>query len=236
MEIVTEDTNNIRTIRKIDIRKDVKLCVAYPSGEYVHVSFMTSVLLLMQYMMLNGIPAAIAGHQGSRICVNRNALVEMAKKSDSTHILFIDADMVFEPDVVAKLLDHDKDFVCATACKRDGSGKAIGSFMIGGPDKPTEYVKGGLIEAKIIGLPLALIKMSVFDKLKKPYFAEPPLDNGDAQGEDIYFCSNVIASGLKIWCDVDISKKLGHTGTKTYYIEKTDEDAYRQSQRFAQTG
>ena len=200
---------------------NVKICIAYPSPEYVHVGFVASLLQLLQNLMLKGIQAAIAGHQGSRITVNRNILVEMAKVSKATHILFIDADMVFNHDVLERLLEHDKDFVGATACKRDGSGKALGQFMIGDNDNSTVRVETGLVEAKIIGLPLALIKMEVFEKLKKPYFAEPAMGEL-AEGEDLYFCRIVREAGYQIWCDIDISKQLGHIGSKVYYIDKSE--------------
>lgn len=207
-------------------KEDAKICLAYPSPDYVHVGFVSCLLNMFHYCMVNKIHVAVGGMQGSRITVNRNALVELAKASKATHILFIDADMVFQPDMLEKLLAYDKDIVCATACKRDGSGKALGSFVINEADKVLDekgsFIRtGGLIEAKQIGCPFMLIKMEVFDKLKKPYFAEPPL--GDfPEGEDLYFCRLVREAGYKIWCDIDMSKQLGHIGTKVFYIDKVE--------------
>ena len=214
----------VRMAQEAPPQNGLKICIAYASPEYVHVAFVTSLILLMQHVFLKGINAALAGFQGSRITVNRNALVEMALQANCTHILFIDADMKFSPDVLERLLDHDKDFVCATACKRDGSGSALGQFMVGDENTTKAVVQGGLIEAALIGLPLALIKLDVFKKLTKPYFAEPPLGEFP-DGEDLYFCRNVRAAGYQIWCDIDISKQLGHIGSKVYYIDRAEDGA-----------
>ena len=44
----------------------------------------------------------------------RNELVRMfLKNTDCTHLMFIDADMYFEADAVSRLLDADRDIVCA---------------------------------------------------------------------------------------------------------------------------
>jgi hypothetical protein len=74
--------------------------------------------------------------------------------------------------------------------------------------------------------------MAVFDKLKKPYFAEPPVwmfnqlcqqtrfKEDDVVGEDTYFCLNARAAGFDIWCDGSLSLEIGHIGTKVFYIEQ----------------
>lgn len=207
----------------LPMTEPVKVCIAYPSGDYVHVSFVASLLSLLLHCLHHISPAfrppAITGHNGSRITVNRNNLVEMARQSGASHILFMDADMVFPANALERLIAHKKDIVGATACKRDGSGKAIGQFMVGDESTPRVEVKGGLVEAAVIGLPFMLIRMSVFDRMRKPYFAEP-VSGVYPEGEDLYFCRNARELGFKVWCDVDLSKEMGHIGTKVYYIEE----------------
>ena len=50
----------------------------------------------------------------------RNELVRMfLKNTDCTHLMFIDADMYFEADAVGRLLDADRDIVCALYPKKE---------------------------------------------------------------------------------------------------------------------
>ena len=79
-------------------------------------------------------------------------------------------------------------------------------------------------------LPFMLIDMKVFEKLRAPWFAEPPLfmmPGGDPEDkgimpEDEYFCHNALEAGYDIWCDVDLSLHIGHHGSKTYYIGRRE--------------
>src|SRR3990167_9005761 len=49
--------------------------------------------------------------EGSVLFLNRRRLVKKAQEMNATHLLFIDTDMVFEPDAVLKLLLHKKDII-----------------------------------------------------------------------------------------------------------------------------
>ena len=55
----------------------------------------------------------------------RNGAIAHFMGSDCTHLLFINSDIVFEPDAVLKLLDHDKEIIGGTYPKKymrlDGS-------------------------------------------------------------------------------------------------------------------
>lgn len=185
-------------------------------------------------LVRNKIPiAGIMNVSSSRIAHNRNMLVELAKKSKASHLLFIDADMIFPTDSVTRLLAHDFDIVGATACKRDENGDAVGLSITGErlrvPSLP--------VKMRLLGLPLCLIKMEVFDKLRMPYFAEPPRwmineifpevmtleAKTELMPEDEYFCNQCLRAGIDIYCDTELSVQVGHRGAKTYYIMDPDE-------------
>ena len=42
----------------------------------------------------------------------RNTLVQLFMDGDYTHLMFIDADIAFDPNTVLRMLDFDKDVVC----------------------------------------------------------------------------------------------------------------------------
>lgn len=189
----------------------MKICVAFPSGEMVHYKFVLSLVRLLAENA-NRHDVKLANCSSSRIAYNRNTLVEQAQSMQADYILFIDADMVVPSGAMDRLISHQKDIVCATASRRhDGmDGKPIGIFLQNQTDE--------LVEMKIVGLPFMLIDMKVFEKLQRPYFAEPVAD-GDVVPEDVYFCQNVRAAGYEIWCDKALSNSMGHIGSKVYVIE-----------------
>lgn len=196
-----------------DKKKD-RVCLAFPSGDLVNVRFVKSLLDLFAYSS-SSIDIFWANFVSSRITDNRNKLVEVAKNGNATHIMFVDSDMTFPADALQRLLNYDLDVVCATASKRDESCRD----MIGIPSSHEDAITSKtLIEMDSVGLPFMLIKMSVFDGIKKPYFAEP--ENGeDLVPEDAYFCHKIKNSGVRIFCDLPLSLNIGHIGIKEYKIE-----------------
>ena len=191
-----------------------RVCVAFPSGDLVNVRFVKSLLDLFHYSS-GSIDIFWSNFVGSRITENRNNLVRMAQEGSADYILFIDSDMTFPPDSLVRLLSHDMDIVCATASKRNEECRDMIGIPTDSADGITSKV---LVEMESIGLPFMLIKMSVFDKIKKPYFAEP--ENGeDLIPEDAYFCNKVRGERFRIFCDLPLSLHMGHLGFKEYKIE-----------------
>lgn len=146
-----------------------------------------------------------------------NMAVEQAQKHGATHLMSIDCDQIFPPDGITRLLSMDKDIVGANYNERrfpltstlkmaDESGNLIVSEVT--QTEPFKCVG--------LGLGFLLIKMSVFDKLKKPYFdiLFRGEDNQDFVTEDIYFCEKALKAGLEIWCHPGI--KIGHEGQFLY--------------------
>lgn len=162
---------------------------------------------------------------GSRITQARNGIVDHAKMVGCTDILWIDDDTKFPMNGLIRLLEHDKDIVCATTCPRDGKDNAAIGVALPG------YENQQLQKMERVGMPFMLTKMVVFEKMKKPYFAEPPIwmysevvgktpyKPDDVMGEDTYFSLMARAAGFDIWCDGSLSLEIGHIGTKVFYIE-----------------
>jgi len=160
---------------------------------------------------------------GGFVAENRAKLVETAQEFLCSHILFVDHDMVFPPDAFKRLLEHDKDVVGVQYNYRitpttpmtfffDENGETINGFTFNerGMEMPTEIFK-----VPAIGMGLCLIKMSVFDKLEKPYFAMEQDETGyRSMSEDTGFCEQVRAKGMEVWCDPNI--KVGHIGDYEY--------------------
>ena len=203
--------------------KDRKILVASPSSGRLDHRFYDSFLDMVQ-ATAPIVTLRKAWAMGSRITSARNGIVDHARMVGCTDILWIDDDTKFPLNGLIRLLEHDKDIVCATTCSRSGSDNTPIGVALEGQDGQT------LVKMERVGFPFMLTKMSVFDKLRKPYFAEPPVwmfnkeistryEETDVLGEDTYFCLNARAAGFDIWCDGSLSLEIGHIGVRVYYIE-----------------
>ncbi len=176
----------------------------------------TDTLFALLGMLKNtDVDYTIITQTGCYIQQNRTIVVKEAIKAKCTHLLFVDHDMRFEPDALQRLLERDKDIVgvnynlrrlpVATVVKKeDLDGNVI-----------WEKNENGLVQCCGLGTGFLLIKLSVFDKLKHPWFLVEHDDKGGLKcGEDMYFCYEAMKAGFKIWLDPTLV--VGHIGDFTY--------------------
>lgn len=170
--------------------------------------------------------------QGSILPRVRQLLVDQALAAGMTHLLFLDADMVFPGDLVHRLAQHGKEIVVANySCKTLPPEGVVRVFDASGRLEKIDPVQevGGLHEVAVGGLGVALIEAQVFRKLAKPWFAfewkpsllaEYPEEDGiwDFQPEDYYLFLKAREAGFRVWCDLDASKEIGHVGSYVYTL------------------
>lgn len=162
---------------------------------------------------------------------NRNLIVVATQKhwQGASHILWLDTDIYFEPDLLLRLLVHKKPIVCTNyyrkappclpvATSRDREGVLRPVYQ--DPDK------SGLEGVDGSGLGACLTRVKIFEKIKFPWFEnsyrEPPPGVADKDlvcgkiliGEDVYFFRKAKWAGLKVYCD--FSAKIGHIGDYIY--------------------
>ena len=74
-----------------------------------------------------------------------------------------------------------------------------------------------IVEVKGVSCACLLIDQKVMDRLPEPPFMVTW--NGKRfLGEDYYFGNEVRKAGFKIYCDMLLSRRIGHIGLKTYYV------------------
>ena len=154
----------------------------------------------------------------------RNILVAKAEAVGKfTHLLFIDNDMVFDDGALLRLLALDRDIVGALMVTRgapytpvvkkknkDGEWKTY-------PNIETMAKEGRFAsDCDGVGTGFMLIKMGVFEKLEKPYFAIPPFGE-TLMGEDMYFCDKAKKAGFDICVDAGLI--VGHIGEYVYTMD-----------------
>lgn len=186
--------------------------IAVPSGDMVHADFAKSYAELC--MAASGLPLQLITSKSSIIAEARNTGVDHAKKFGAQYLLFLDSDMLFPPTTLFRLLVHGKDIVGATYARRVFPFEALGTLVNGLVAVPTS----DLVEMQRIPMGCLLIKMCVFAKLTRPYFRFEIDSQGVIVGEDYVFCDRARAAGYRIWCDVTISRELGHLGQKIHRL------------------
>ncbi|CAB5083047.1 Anp1 [Burkholderia cenocepacia] len=202
-------------------RERVGVCI--PSGDMVHADFAMSLAALA---FTTRHPIALLNAKGSLVVTNRNTLVDQAAQLDCEWLLFLDSDLVFPRDTVARLIAHDKDIVGATYCKRVPPYEVLGRTLTG------ERLEAAFGLVEVAGLPTGclLVRRAVFDALRRPYFRTPAHEDGDVdgmpahiEGEDYYFCRVAREAGFSVWLDVDLTMQLGHIGQQIFAIPTHEE-------------
>jgi hypothetical protein len=156
------------------------IVIATPCGSsFVHSTFAASVAATAAELTRNGIGVRIFFTQGWEVSTQRDWLADLfLKESKASHLLFVDSDISFNPDLCLRLLHFKKEVVGAAYAMRrlelnklrDGV-KAGKSFERAWLDahrfacsKPLRQ-EGPLIEVQQIGLGFTLLARSVFEKM-----------------------------------------------------------------------
>ena len=152
--------------------------------------------------------------EGYNVAENRNFSVAKAIKSDCTHILFSDDDMVYPDDALERLLSHDKDAIGALYSVRRLPPALVIEYnkesSVISDDEARKAMK--IFRCDAIGTGFLLVKTDVFKKIKSPFFGYKWYDNGMVKmSTDWFFCEKLREAGIEIWADplvVDI-KHIG---------------------------
>jgi len=178
----------------------LKLAIGIPlSWNFVPSDFFDSMMLLNKHN------AQIIRANSGPIHEMRNTITMRALSMDCTHLIFLDADMVYPPDTITKLVSHDKDVCGALTFKRWPNFEPL--LFEGDPYKMTliDPIPDGLCKVTATGTGCLLINTRVFDELKYPWFYfSKNTDNGGPVGEDINFCYDAGKAGFEIFVDCAI--------------------------------
>ncbi|MBU6501168.1 MAG: hypothetical protein KGJ89_05375 [Patescibacteria group bacterium] len=198
------------------------IMVGMATGGTVRSETVSSLVGALEVIKGKGAGVALSLQIGGYVAHNRNELVKLAQENKSTHIMFIDNDMVFKPSAIQRLLDHDKDIVGANYNARGVPGKpVIMTMKLTNPE--TDENKGQYMQVNFppqlfkcwsLGTGFMLVKTSVFDKLARPYFVAYEEPNGEHHTEDVEFCKKAHEAGYDVWCSPTIEIK--HIGTYEY--------------------
>ena len=155
----------------------------------------------------------IAGALNYDLAHARNFMVD---HFEGEYLWLLDDDMTFEPDILKRLLAHNKPVIAPFILHRRAPFPSA-SVLKGNTLPPRE--RPGLIEVDKVGGAGALIHRSVFEAIDYPYFWHGP--DPDQEGhdptnphfitDDEYFCKKVREAGFSLYCDTSVP--AGHLAT-----------------------
>ena len=208
----------------------MKLLIAIPTMDTVPVEFMKSLIRLTQKLSADGIDYTVAIESGTLVYMARDRLAGRAVNHYFTHVLWLDSDMVFEPELLEDLQFCGKDFVTGIA---HGRRKPFVSCLFKNIDlnhlelwKLEDYPKD-TFEVAGCGMACCLMTTEVIKQVM--------IANGTAftplpqYGEDISFCKRAAALGFKIYAEPTV--RLGHIAHIAIYPDDTPryQDEYQRN-------
>lgn len=196
--------------------------IGMATGGTIRSETVTSLFGAMEVLKGHGVGIHLILEIGGYVAHNRNTLVRQAQHNGSTHLMFIDNDMVFQPSAIQRLLDADKDIVGANYNARGVPGKpVVSTIKLVDPATDPNYGKvvntewpAQLFTLFSIATGFMLIKMPVFDKVADPWFVAYEEVGGEHHTEDVEFCKKAHEAGIDVWCSPTI--EVGHIGTYQY--------------------
>ena len=179
----------------------------------------------------------------------RNVITEGAIQAGCEYLFFLDDDHVIDWEdlqgpasrygMLQTLISHleadpKRGIVGALYYHRGGECKPV--LMKEGKDggyywMREDQITNSLQEVAVTGGGCMLIKLSIFDKIKSPWF-EPELQ----LGTDLQICKKAAEAGFSVWCDTSI--KIGHVLSKREVITPNNRHriAMEGANRIAQGG
>jgi hypothetical protein len=165
------------------------------------------------------------------IVLARNTAAADFLKHDATHLMFVDADIVFLWKHIERLLSHDVDLVGGLyAKKQEGKLTWVCNAL---PERPPEQ-ENGLLPLKHIGTGFMLIKRCVFEEMVEMFgdkigyledetdrpmwdFFDMPRLGGRKMSEDWHFCNKARELGFTVYGDTKCLVR--HVGTAVYPLK-----------------
>ena len=93
----------------------MKLLIAMPSLDYMHSETVISLTRLIMRLKDEGVDFDVEIKTGTLVYVARDRIAYKAIDEGFTHVLWLDADMVFNDDLLDDLMFCEKDFVSGIA-------------------------------------------------------------------------------------------------------------------------
>lgn len=200
--------------------------IATPAYESVKAGYALSLANTVAELTRQGIPYSLNIMFGNcHVDDGRNECVrDFLENTDCTDLVFIDADLMWNPSEFLKLIAHKTGDIVAGAYRyKSNSGEYPIGKILGGQEGRNG--KRPLVAVSYAPTGFMRIPRGVFEKLSPNYAAKGKLNPSRRfferrytertyDGGDVTFCRKWIAAGGQVLVDPDLT--LGHTGEQTW--------------------
>ena len=201
-----------------------KVSIAVPTSGTVPASFAYSLAGLIGFTAANAVPSMPAAAvemqlnmvESSNWITNREQLARHAIDGGYTHMLFLDDDMSFQPQILAILLGRRQPIVVTNYLIKTDAPEFV-AVGLDGERIPTTEHSTGTQPIAYSGFGASLFEIDVFKRTPQPWFL-PDFDqeSNSYTTEDNPFFRRAREAGFKVMLDHDASKLLGHVGRRAW--------------------
>lgn len=198
----------------------LKYLIAIPCFDTVYTDFMLSMLNIQR---VGEVYCQVV--KSSLIYDARNKLADIAVKEGYDRVLWLDSDIIFEPDLMSKMskhLDSGLEYISGLYFKRQYPTDPVifqtisqvqnGNELVTEAKVYNDYPKDTLFEVDATGFGAVMMTTELIKKIKDKYGL--PFSPTLGLGEDMSFCLRAKRLGAKLYCDSSI--KLKHIGSVVY--------------------
>ena len=216
--------------------KKPSLYIAMPCYDSVKIQTMVSMCKLVADLTRADIKVDINTLKSPYVSYARNILTAQFMKSDKDYLLFIDADVEFEPECPLRMVVAQKDIVCTPYRVKTNDPKVV-RYTTTVPDNDNvKVLPGGLVELTRGPSGMMLIHRRVFETLMKNRpdleiqahqhvdlfpegfkifsFWDCVFKDGKWTGDDIAFCNLATENGFKLYANIE--SEMVHHGAYCY--------------------
>lgn len=197
----------------------MKLLIGIPTMDSVPVEFLKSLCNLMGKLRGDGVDCELRIENGTLVYYAREAIARYAVLKNFTHILWLDSDMVFEPEIVEDLQFSGKKFVTGIAhSRRPPFSSCIFKEIFPGVEKWKGEYPNNTFQIAACGMACVLMDVEIVRVMedKYPVLFMPT----DTYGEDVAFCWRATQCGFDIWAEPSV--RVGHVGKRVIYPEECE--------------
>lgn len=207
-----------------------------PCYDMVKINTMISMIKLIGQLTKAGIDVEVNTMKSPYISYARNILTGRFMDSKKDYLLFVDADVEFEPECALRMLIAQKDIVCTPYRIKTNDPSVVKYTTTVEDNKNVKILPGGLVEIRQGPAGMMMIHKRVFEKLMKERpdleiqthqhkdlfpkdikifsFWDCIFKDGKWTGDDIAFCDLARENGFKLHANIE--SPMVHHGSFGY--------------------
>lgn len=204
---------------------DIKLVIGIPTAGRVPMGFAYSLAGMIAKVGAHRIPTIPEATievcmdivESSNWITNREQLARRAVDHGKTHLMFLDDDMTFEPQILEVMLGRRQDIVCTNYLIKTEPAKDFVAVGLNGQRVPTSSTSVGLEPIAYSGFGVSIFSTDVFKKTPQPWFLpEFNAEKSEYTTEDNPFYRKAREAGFTVYLDHDASKLVSHIGQRAW--------------------